>query len=84
MKIRNTNNEEDEFSYRSDVNIKLKYYGEKHGYDIKFQDEDFDDTMTMQGYDDPHVEQDTLTTTFRDDINKTTLNTGNQGKTHIS
>lgn len=36
MQIRKQNNEEADFSYRSDVNIRLKYYGEKHGYDIKF------------------------------------------------
>ena len=36
LQIRKEQNDEADFSYKSDVNIALKYYGEQNGYEIKF------------------------------------------------
>lgn len=59
LQVRQENGQNIDKSFQSDVHIKLKYYGEQNGYEIKLQD-DFDDTVTLTGYQDQHLEQDTI------------------------
>lgn len=47
-------------SYKSDLNIKLKYYGDKQDIEIGIDEDEYDDTKTMSGYNDPNLEQDTV------------------------
>lgn len=60
LDVRNQRGEQNSLaSYKSDLNIKLKYYGEGEGYEIKLED-DVDDSATLSGHEDPHLEQDTV------------------------
>lgn len=55
LQVRKNNQDQYMESFRSDINIKLKYYGEKQGYEIKLED-DFDETATLSGHHEPHLE----------------------------